>query len=141
MATHSSCDAVSMPAAQAAIPFVSSSTAVVSRVGILGFMLAMTGLTYVKETGFFQSIQQGFWMHLYHFARDHYYQCLLVSLVLALAMTALPVAPGDFRRPRKGLLIAIWFVFGLNCFLLTANNGLNLLQGRPLHCQHQGIGW
>jgi hypothetical protein len=29
----------------------------------------------------------------------------------------------------------------MNVFLLTANNGINLLHGRPLHSPHHGIAW
>jgi hypothetical protein len=103
--------------------------------GILGLMLAMTGLTYVKETALFQVIQSGLWMHVYHFARDFYYPCLALSFALALMATLHPRS-GSLR-----LVTILWMVAGLNVFLLTANNGLNLIQGKPLHCHHDGIGW
>ncbi|MEA3212760.1 MAG: hypothetical protein QOE70_5817 [Chthoniobacter sp.] len=108
-------------------------------------MLLMTGLTFVKELARFQVIESGLWMHLYHFARDHYYNCLSLIFAMALAVIILPQAWHRTRHPRTArptlLLAALWMVGGLNLFLLTANNGINLLEGRPLHSPHQGIGW
>jgi hypothetical protein len=116
-----------------------SYAAVVARAGVLGLMFSMTGLTFVKELAMFQVIQTGLWMQTYHFARDHYYDCLFLSFALALTVTFLPRTARATKQ--VWLLVALWMVGGLNVFLFTANNGINLLAGRPLHCHHQGIGW
>jgi hypothetical protein len=37
--------------------------------------------------------------------------------------------------------VLIWLLAGTTVILIVANNAVNLIEGRPLHDHHKGIGW
>ncbi len=104
---------------------------------VLSFTLAMTWLTLVKELVLYQN-DPVFWQKIVHrLAMQAYYPALLINFILIALLVFV------FYRARRFsfLPVASGFFFLMNVVLFSANNIINLLQGRPLHGIHHGIGW
>ncbi len=97
----------------------------------------MTFLTIAKERVMFQNEHHNWRVLIYLVATQLYYPLLFLNLIL-IAAAAWQSAR---NRMDSGALAAAWCVFVLNVILFSANNVVNLLEGRPLHRFPHGIGW
>lgn len=99
--------------------------------------LVMTYLTVAKELVLFQNEHHNALALIYRIATRAYYVLLAINFI-ALFLMALD----HFKRGRSSIFLrAALIVFVINVLLFSSNNIVNLLEGKPLHYQHHGIGW
>lgn len=107
------------------------------RLAALISSLGMTFLTYAKETALFGRAINGWETVAYLISSKFYYPIWFCHLLALVALTA-----WMWNQGRKSILINVAIAMVVvNFALLSANNVINVLTGRPLHCTHQGIGW
>jgi hypothetical protein len=99
--------------------------------------LFMTYLTFVKEGGLYYNEWHNWRALAYLLAMKIYYPLLGIDLVFILVLVRHFLA----RRKASVVLAAAAVVFTINVALFSANNIINLLENKPLHSPHRGIGW
>ncbi|MEO7932369.1 MAG: hypothetical protein ABIT76_04330 [Chthoniobacterales bacterium] len=104
---------------------------------LLTATLTMTFLTFVKESGMYQNEWHSWRALAYLLAMKLYYPLLVVNLMVLLIFARHHLV----RRKPSFILAAAAVTFVINVALFSANNVINLIDGRPLHCLHKGIGW
>jgi len=104
---------------------------------ILVASLSMTFLTFVKEGGHYYHDFHNWRALAYLLAMKLYYPLLVVNLLVLLVMAR----QHQIRRKPSILLAAAFVVFVVNVGLFSANNVINIIEGKPLHSLHKGIGW
>ena len=97
----------------------------------------MTYLTFIKEGAMYQNERHNWRVLIWFLAMKAYYPLLVANLVCLIVLTRQRLRE---HRASK-LLAAAVIVFGLNVVLFSANNVMNLVEGKPLHRTHKGIGW
>ncbi len=99
--------------------------------------LTMTFLTFVKESGMYYREWHNWRALAYLLAMKLYYPLLVVNLMVLLVFARHHL----LRRKPSFILAAAAVAFVINVALFSANNVINLIDGKPLHCLHKGIGW
>jgi len=96
----------------------------------------MTCLSVVKETCVWVNTSDSVLFRVHLLATYGYYPLLMLNfLLLAGSVYRIFVK----RKSSVAIGLAV-IVFIVNVGLVSANNVLNVLEGRPLHSAHRGIG-
>ncbi len=99
--------------------------------------LTMTYLTFIKESGMYYGEWHNWRALVYLLAMKLYYPLLLVDFLLLFAVARHHL----IQRKPSAILAAAAVTFVINVALFSANNVINLIDGKPLHSLHKGIGW
>ena len=104
---------------------------------IFACTMTMTYLTFIKEGAMYQNERHNWRVLVWFLAMKAYYPLLGVNLACLILLVKQRLQE---HRASKLLAVAV-LIFGLNVVMFSANNVMNLVEGKPLHRTHKGIGW